>query len=803
MSSQATRDSFSTPNDKPQSKRRRVSLACSACRARKSRCDGVRPKCSACEELNFECVYTQSSSTSNVIVGKEYLGLLEDRLKAVEDSLAAVKAQQARPQRQIRFDDEETGLTNPPDAVPGTRQLNQQGNGVDLDDDESQDSPDIIDETDGMGAVTFSAEEYCGFFGPSSNISFTRHISRAVARFSHIAEPIFTPDNFEERGFQLNSGVVSVSQPSSPPGRDMRRQNYGLDPGHINIYALPSETKARQLLAQYFSDTGFLFPYLHEETFMKTYDEMQKKNITKVRRTWLGLLNIVMALATSTAVENGLNSDQRSLESDIYYQRAVVLCNEQIMRGTSLEVVQYLLVMGQYLQGTQRSIETWTIHGLAVKAALQLGLHSVEASRRFSPLDQEIRKRTWYGCIVLDRTLSMTFGRPAAIPNDYVKIGLPRHIHEVIEPSSPADPTQDSLARLSVNFFNATITLYKIMWDVINASYGSNLGCDDSTNIFDTVSHLFKMEQQLVEWEASLPPPLALRQAADVSAAIPCSGGISPLLEKCQIILTLRHHNLRILLHRPILVKFLSLVGRGNFDMDFQETNLLQQLGGNSVRICVESATEIIAIIHTIVTSPNPRRMWLGAWWFSLYYAFNAALVIFAALILSHDQTLKASILLPVSLPATGLQKTLGDAAVDLQLLDVGNRMVERCARYLEQLSGDNQNLTIIVVTPSAMPPFPSRGGDDPANQGLQQNYNLGLDRIGKNASQGYSSGMTSNMSPLGMDLGEFMLEGDIEFMNQLAGMGQPIAMGRNMSTSGNLSSQDAQNLGIDEAAGI
>jgi hypothetical protein len=130
-----------------------------------------------------------------------------------------------------------------------------------------------------------------------------------------------------------------MSQPSSPSARDTTRQNKkGHHSGHVNIYALPSEEKARQLLAQYFSDTGLLFPYLHKGMFMKTYDEMQKKIITRVRRTWLGLLNIVMALATSTAVENGLNAEQRSLESDIYYQRAVVLCKEQIMRGTSLEV---------------------------------------------------------------------------------------------------------------------------------------------------------------------------------------------------------------------------------------------------------------------------------------------------------------------------------------------------------------------------------------------------------------------------------------------------------------------------------
>lgn len=65
--------------------------------------------------------------------------------------------------------------------------------------------------------------------------------------------------------------------------------------------------------------------------------------------------------------------------------------------------VQYLLILGQYLQGTQKSVQAWTTHGLAISAAFQLGLHSPEANRRFPPLESEIRKRTWFGCILLDR----------------------------------------------------------------------------------------------------------------------------------------------------------------------------------------------------------------------------------------------------------------------------------------------------------------------------------------------------------------------------------------------------------------
>lgn len=66
-------------------------------------------------------------------------------------------------------------------------------------------------------------------------------------------------------------------------------------------------------------------------------------------------------------------------------------------------LVQAMLLMSQYLQGTHRSTTTWNIHGLAVKAAFQLGLHTTSSSSYQSPLDREMRLRTWYGCIILDR----------------------------------------------------------------------------------------------------------------------------------------------------------------------------------------------------------------------------------------------------------------------------------------------------------------------------------------------------------------------------------------------------------------
>jgi hypothetical protein len=59
--------------------------------------------------------------------------------------------------------------------------------------------------------------------------------------------------------------------------------------------------------------------------------------------------------------------------------------------------------MGQYLQGTQDSVQAWVVHGIAVKAAYALGLHCNHAPDDISPVEREVRKRTWFGCMVLDR----------------------------------------------------------------------------------------------------------------------------------------------------------------------------------------------------------------------------------------------------------------------------------------------------------------------------------------------------------------------------------------------------------------
>jgi hypothetical protein len=224
------------------------------------------------------------------------------------------------------------------------------------------------------------------------------------------------------------------------------------------------------------------------------------------------------------------------------------------------------------------------------------------------------------------------------------------------------------------------------MWNVINLCYDSNIGSADRLSVFDTVSRLFQFEQQLVDWKRDLPSSLVLHQPIDVLSASSPPDLIDSSLERFPTILTLRYHNLRVLLHRPVLVMFLDITGTSASRLDTQELTLLKQMGSNSIRICVQSSIEIIDIVSMLVTSTSLRRTSLGAWWFSLYYTYNAALVIFASLLILQDQNNSGSVIAVLPVSAQELRAHLDKALLAFRQLHSENRMVERCADYLGQL---------------------------------------------------------------------------------------------------------------------
>ncbi|KAH6661205.1 fungal-specific transcription factor domain-containing protein [Truncatella angustata] len=654
-------------------KRRRVPVACAACRNKKSRCDGQRPKCSSCQVQDLECEYAQTPISSTTPVPKIFLQLVETRLANLENDVRALKRQN-RSEAQYSLDDDRGELSHlVVDSSISREEL--QNTGV---------SPDA---TDGVGTIEFTDEENAGYFGQSSNIAFTRNLRRALGRV--LTERQNDNSMAQSATASPPQARVRVSRPLSPGLRHYPPVN--ANHSTSEALRLPPPTEMETLIRKFFGNTGALFPYIHRANFIKTFEDAKRYNFKTCRRSWLGLLNIILAMATGTEPLPIADVSERTIRAETFYSRSKTLCLDLIMSGTSVESVQTMLLMSLYLQGTNRSVKTWNIHGLAVKAAFQLGLHVSDSAWNCSELDREIRNRTWYGCVILDRTLSMTFGRPPAIPENYVRVPLPQICHS----SMSRNDSSDNLEIVSAMFFVATIKLYKVMWSIIDTLYACNLGSQPDHNVLMVASNVLQIEQQFLEWQSTLNPELALIQAQEISSDPEYS-----LTKRLRVILTMRYHNLRILAYRPYLDLYLRNIGRPH--VDGSEVLMLKQFGGRNITACFDSAANLIRIVHLITHSEDSLRSLLGAWWFTLYYTLNATLTVMSMLLI--DKMYGSNVNMVSDIPSTALLELSEDALSCLPAIDPGNQMVDKCA----QVAAEIYKCLELVSTPNSEGDAPS-----------------------------------------------------------------------------------------------
>ena len=94
---------------------------------------------------------------------------------------------------------------------------------------------------------------------------------------------------------------------------------------------------------------------------------------------------------------------------ELFYHRVLSSLKFSTLERGTIELVQTLVLTAQYLQSTQLWEACWNFTGLAIRIAQGIGLHvkpeNTEVAKRHASfvLEEAMRRRTWAGCISLDR----------------------------------------------------------------------------------------------------------------------------------------------------------------------------------------------------------------------------------------------------------------------------------------------------------------------------------------------------------------------------------------------------------------
>ncbi|KAJ3521117.1 hypothetical protein NM208_g13442 [Fusarium decemcellulare] len=510
--------------------------------------------------------------------------------------------------------------------------------------------------TDGL-AIVFVDEKDQAFYGETSNVVFVRFLLRAVSNAISIPskDGSLTECNTGDNSHQTSLSFMKTSRNT-----------------HNSPSTMPSAEEMDALLDTYFSVYGTLFPFIHEPTFRETYNECKASAFTKARRTWLGLLNMTFAMASNVDLSAEVSAKERFRKSSIFFARAASLCDGLVVRTVSLDIVQYLLLDVLYLQGTQRSVEAWNVHGILVRTAIALGLHSEKSGQGLGPILQETRRRTWLTIYCLDNLLSITYGRTPSIPVEHIVVQLPSPW------ISPPDMSrqQSNGADTNTEFLKATVRLHQIMGRSVADQYGMNLGiADQDMDETAAIQVANTVRQELRRWTSSLPPELAL-----------CKPGSEILskstdLNRLRVILTLRHHFASILIHRPLLYATLRYLAT----KEGSTGNILPyriNLAMAEAQECIRCAENTIEIVHSVLSAQRTGYDNLGVWFFTLFYVFTSSLVVLGRSILAQH-----GVYLDEDAPGRSVSSLLAKAVESLDKLDKGNDLVNNCARFIKYLA--------------------------------------------------------------------------------------------------------------------
>lgn len=130
-----------------------------------------------------------------------------------------------------------------------------------------------------------------------------------------------------------------ISRPASPGPGAMVSEKLTLPPSveQPNIFGLPSTRVIMELVDRFFSGTGMLFPYIYKKSVYDEIAKLRPPSFGGVRRSWLCLLNAIMALAIAlTPTED--KRRERFAKADTFLQRALKLLPDVALQPANIEI---------------------------------------------------------------------------------------------------------------------------------------------------------------------------------------------------------------------------------------------------------------------------------------------------------------------------------------------------------------------------------------------------------------------------------------------------------------------------------
>ncbi|KAK0204128.1 fungal-specific transcription factor domain-containing protein [Desarmillaria ectypa] len=458
--------------DKVPIKRRRLTHACDRCRLRKSDyVAGQRIRCSSCTALDTECTHFIPTKASSSLLPKEEF---DPTLTAVSDTARPKFSSGYVEDLERRVIELESTLKelNPDIILPeGTtlqekpRRLSISMHGV-LSQSASHTSESEVAEPDDdlthldllvkMKKTTLNHENSCSqrCFGPSSSFAL-----------------FMTALSTEKKPKGLNTIQLQDYSNVHPWER-------ATADAEKSCYVFPDIDLITSLVAIYFETINPILPVLHRPTFTKDV-----ANGLHLRDEYFGAtLLLVLSVASRYSDDPRVLADPGSkLSAGWEFINQAPLFKKAVLSPPSLYELQSPVLGVVYSLGTSVPQFCWTMVGVGLRAATEIGLHRRKPEGHKMTVDDELKKRSFWALVTLDRLISLHMGRPVMMQEEDFDLETPIECDDEywdIGPDGEVHFCQPANKPSKISYFNAQIRLSRIMSVVVRTLYSIKKGRD-------------------------------------------------------------------------------------------------------------------------------------------------------------------------------------------------------------------------------------------------------------------------------------------------------------------------------------
>ncbi|KAJ5591656.1 transcriptional regulator family: Fungal Specific TF [Penicillium hispanicum] len=426
--------------------RKRGRTACTRCKTRKQRCDNEYPTCSNCQKAGVTC--DKASVREDADRQDDYTHALEERIAFLESRLVqsnpTTGQNVAGASSAPSLWSPQAGQTTPHPAASGL---------------DNNPVGEIV------GLLALSSSEAPAYVGASSGLSLAANLGEMVQSSvwnQFISRTQQKPKASPKIGPQNAAALTpGTPQQSGSGSRNRDPKSMRLDERVSSNFEPPSDEMGSQMLEVYFKRLHSRYPFLDRRQTWRLHEERwrlaktKREDLTRSDRFAIFKLNLLYAIG-ATMLQTSEKFDYITPERFycVALQHVPTMCEAR-----SIENIEAMVLLVVYHLRTASSHGMWYMIGLAMRTAIDLGLHRKANEIKMHPFTAQIRRRLFWTVYYLERVVSMSLGRPFSISDRHIDLELPLDVDDDVEDPAVLASPQKATKPTSLTF---AIYLFKL-----------------------------------------------------------------------------------------------------------------------------------------------------------------------------------------------------------------------------------------------------------------------------------------------------------------------------------------------------